>query len=127
MGMGGSTKSSMPQGLGPSALANFDIGSAQFQSAIPDIKRYGTEMSHLATGSLMAKGMAQVEQGLSAPSIAPGIQDRTLQRYGVTMPSTTGTELDSQNALRTAASHVGIANNARNSLWDQEMGLQFGG
>jgi hypothetical protein len=126
MGMG-SSSNAMPQGLGPSALANFNIGSSQVKAAMPDIQRYGMEMSGLATGGLLNKGLTQIQQGLSAPSIGSGIQTRTLQRYGATMPPAAQAELNSQNAVRTAASRVGISNNARDNLWEQQLGLEFGG
>lgn len=127
MAMGGGSASSMPQGLGPSAQASFDIGQKQLNQALPDIKKYGLQMSKLATGGLLQQGMNAVDKSMNVPSVAPGMMDRTMARYGLAETPQMRSQLQNQNALADAANKVAVKNGSRDALWDQQMALQFGG
>jgi len=86
-------------GLSPLQYDNYTIGRKMVQGdpklgdpgARVDVKRYGLQMSNLAQGGLMVRGLGQLRDTLDAPSLAPGIQTRMASRSGGDgFPGTTG-------------------------------------
>lgn len=114
-------------GMTPMSYANYQIGKQKYQEALPDIQKYGMQMSNLAGGGLMLKGMDQVNQVLSAPSQAAGIQARMQGRYGVTPNADQAMSMADQAALSSASTKVGLANQTRIGLTTAQQDMRFGG
>lgn len=105
-------------------------GTRQDPGAIQDLKRYGMQMSNLAQGGLMVRGMGaggQFQQAMNAPNLAPGIQARMAGRMGVTATPEQQAAMNQQQALTQASTRVGLANQTRLGLANAQRDMRFGG
>lgn len=119
--------------MNPMQYENWNIGKQMVYGnkndpgAIPDIKRYGMQMSNLAQGGLMVRGMDQLRQVNAAPNLAPGIQNRMASRFGVQATPEQQAAMNQQAALTQASSKVGLANQVRTGITNVQRDMRFGG
>lgn len=102
-------------------------GTGKDPGAMQDVKRYGLQMSNLAQGGLMVRGMGQLRDTLNAPSLAPGMQARMAGRMGVTATPEQQAAMNQQQALTQASTRVGLANQTRLGLANAQRDMRFGG
>lgn len=121
-------------GLSPLQYDNYSIGQKMVQGdgkndpgARRDVKRYGLQMSNLAQGGLMVRGLGQLRDTLDAPSLAPGIQNRMASRMGVMASPEQQAAMDQQAALSQASTRVGLTNQTRMGLANAQRDMRFGG
>lgn len=122
-------------GLSPLQYDNYTIGekmvlgdkSVGDPGAKRDVKRYGLQMSNLAQGGLMVRGLGQLRESLDAPSLAPGIQSRMASRFGVQASPEQQAAMNQQAALMQASNRVGMTNQARMGLANAQSDMRFGG
>ena len=122
-------------GLSPLQYDNYLIGQKMVQGdkklgdpgARLDVKRYGLQMSDLAQGGLMVRGLGQLKDVLDAPSLAPGIQTRMASRMGVMASPVQQAAMDQQAALSQASARVGLTNQTRRGLANAQRDMRFGG
>lgn len=135
MGAGGGGGAAPPAGLSPMQQANFNIskqmvrGNKAFNDpgAMADVRQYGLQMSNLAQGGLLARGMKQVDQVLDAPAMGQGMMLRAGQRMGVAMSPEEQAAMDQQQALMQASNRVGLTNQTRQGLVNAQRDMRFGG
>lgn len=135
MGMGGGGGAAPPAGLTPMQQRNFNIskdmvrGNAKYgdPGAMADVRQYGMQMSNLAQGGLLARGMGQLNQALNTPAMAPGLQARMGARMGVAMTPEQQAAMEQQAALQQASTRVGLTNQTRQGLVNAQRDMRFGG
>lgn len=88
---------------------------------------YANQQAKWARGGMMAQGLRQANQALSAPDLAAGLQSRAMARAGVGIDPATQQALSSQQALSAASNRVGLANQTRLGLAQASRDMRFGG
>ncbi len=121
-------------GLSPMQYENYSIGQKMVRGdgkndpgAMADVRRYGMQMSNLAQGGLLARGMGQLNQALNTPAMAPGLQARMGARMGVAMTPEQQAAMEQQAALQQASTRVGLTNQTRQGLVNAQRDMRFGG
>ena len=135
MAMGGGGGSAPPAGLSPLQQRNYNIGkdmvrgNAKYDDpgAMADVRKYGMQMSNLAQGGLLARGMGQLNQAMNTPNLAPGIQARMAGRMGVAPTPEEQAAMQQQAALTNVSANVGLANQTRTGLVNAQRDMRFGG
>lgn len=127
MGGGGGGGSVPPAGLSPLQKQQYDQGVAMYDRFFREGAPIAKEMSGLAQGGLMVRGMRQVNESLDAPSVAPGMMARQAARMGVTATPEQQAAMDQQRALAQASTGVRLRNGARNALGQMQTDMRFGG
>jgi len=127
MGGGGGGGSVPPAGLSPLQKQQHDQGVAMYDRFFREGAPIAKEMSSLAQGGLMVRGMRQVNEALDAPSVAPGMMARHAARMGVTATPEQQAAMDQQRALEQASTGVRLRNGARNALGQMQTDMRFGG
>lgn len=106
---------------------NLVAGDEKQRGAYTDVSKYGLQMQQLARGGLLNLGVNQLNQGLSAPSIGPGMAARNAQRYGVNLTPEQQSALKQQAAMTDASTRTAVLNQGRRGLYDTMMNMRFGG
>ena len=122
-------------GLSPLQYDNYSIGQKMVQGdkklgdpgARRDVKRYGLQMSNLAQGGLMVRGLGQLRDVLDSPSLGPGIQDRMASRFGVQATPEQQSAMAQQAAMSQTSNKVMLTNQARMGLANAQRDMRFGG
>ena len=135
MGMGGGGGAAPPAGLSPLQQTNFNLakqmvrGNAAYNDpgAMADVRRYGMQMSNLAQGGLLNRGMNQLNQAMNTPDLAPGIQARMAGRMGAVADPEQQAAMDQQAALMNTSNRVGLTNQTRTGLVNAQRDMRFGG
>lgn len=119
--------------MNPMQYENWSIGKQMVRGtrndpgAIPDIKRYGLQMSNLAQGGLMVRGMDQLRQVYEAPDLSGGIQARMGARMGLAPTMEQQAAMNQQAALANTSSKVGLTNAVRANITNAQRDMRFGG
>lgn len=134
MGMGGGGGAAPPAGLSPLQQANFGIGKnmvrggANSIGAMQDARQYGMQMSNLAQGGLLSRGMGQLQTAMNqSQNLAPGMQARMAGRMGVAADPEQMAALQQQQALSSASTRVGLTNQTRAGLVNAQRDMRFSG
>lgn len=128
MGMGGGGGGSIPPaGLTPLQKENFSQGQQLYDSYFNQAAPLAKQARGLAQGGLLNWGMTQVNKGLQAPDMAPGMVARNAARYGIAPDPTVVNAMAEDSALRRASSGVAMQNAARRGLAEAQYDMRFGG
>lgn len=114
-------------GMTPMSYENFRQGKVLTDSALPDVAKYGKEMTGLAGGGLMLAGMKQLDAAKNSTASVPGITNRMAARYGLDAAKEHGPDGLLDTSVQDAASRVAANNQARTGLVNAMQGLRFQG
>lgn len=115
------------QGMTPMSYENFRQGKVLVDSALPDVSKYGKEMSGLAGGGLYFAGMKQLDAAKNSTAQVPGITNRMAARYGLDAANEHGFNGNLDTSVQDAASKVATNNQVRTGLAGAMQGLRFQG
>lgn len=127
MGMGGGGGGVPPAGLSPLQKEQYEQGKALYRRYFQEGAPVAREMSDLAQGGLLMKGMKQVDEALAAPSAAPGMMARQAARMGVAIDPEQQAAMDQQRALTQASTGVRLRNSTRDAMVNTQRDMRFGG
>lgn len=114
-------------GMTPMSYENFRQGKVLVNSALPDVTKYGREMSGLASGGLMVAGLKQLDAAKNSTAQVPGITNRMAARYGLDASQEHGPGGNLDTSVADTSARVATNNQARTGLVGAMQGLRFQG
>ena len=127
MGGGGGGGGVPPAGLSPLQKQQYEQGKALYGRFFREGAPIAKEMSNLAQGGLMVRGLRQINEALEVPNVAPDMMARQAARMGVSMSPEQQAATDQQAALAQASTGVRLRNSTRDALVNTQRDMRFGG